>query len=661
MAKIQVLPESVTNKIAAGEVVERPASVVKELMENAVDAGATDIRVEIQDGGKKLIRVVDDGAGIEAEDLPLALASHATSKLSSAEDLFAIDTMGFRGEALASIASISRVRIVSRTANSIEGARIESVGGKVSDLEPAASPVGTTVEVHNLFFNVPARRKFLRSAQTEFSHISEAFLRIALARPDLRLSLVHNRRTVYELLPVEDRRQRIAALFGADLADVLLFTKSEDALSVALEVYASPPSYDRGNAKLQYIFLNRRFVRDRSLAHAIAQAYQGLLTVNRYPVVFLFLTCPPSSFDVNVHPTKTEVRFRDARPVYNAVHATLRRLLLEQDLFPGAPEPDTRTPQPSSEAAAKSPPFPDSASLSPDAQRTSVPTESSERDQRILHHISDFVHRRETAPPGPRCTPFAKPPASTSPPRQQETLTQPSSPTHFPSTEPSLDEPTPSPLSNGEGTSSQQGSRAEPSTPVPSGQTRTGRRFFQLHNTYIVLETEDGFLLLDQHALHERILLEQLVGEAEQAGIQRQRLLMPVTVRLAPTEFAAVMELRVALRNVGIEVDEFGPNTVAIQSVPHIVRKAAPEQILRDVLDAWGEGPSPSAPEFQRRLLEIAACRAAIKAGDPLGPSEIEALLDQWHELENRQTCAHGRPLAIRFTLRDIEKQFRRT
>src|SRR3954454_13788157 len=331
MPQIQQLPPSVVNKIAAGEVIERPASVVKELLENAVDAGATRIDVRLEKGGSEVIRIADNGCGIAADELPLAVASHATSKITCADDLFSISTLGFRGEALASIAEVSRLLVRSRTAESTSGAELEVVGGVAGPVSPVGCPVGTTIEVRNLFFNTPVRHKFLRSVQTEMGHSIEAMTRLALAHPRIHFTLSHNGKTVHDLPPVESIRGRIAAFFGDELANNLIEIKSEHD-GVVLSGYVANPMHSRATGRMQYLFLNGRAIRDRALQHALGEAYRGLLLTGRQPICFLRLTMPADLVDVNVHPTKQEVRFQDSGRLYSLLLGTLRTKFLTSDL-----------------------------------------------------------------------------------------------------------------------------------------------------------------------------------------------------------------------------------------------------------------------------------------------------------------------------------------
>ncbi len=331
MPTITRLSPSLINKIAAGEVIERPASVIKELVENSVDAGATRIDVSVAKGGVDSMRILDDGCGIEPAQLPLALSSHATSKLTSADDLFSVASFGFRGEALASIAEVSQFRIRSRTPDSDAGAELEVVGGNTGDVSPCACPVGTSIEVRNLFFNVPVRRKFLKTTQTEMGHISEALTRIALPHEEVHFSLEHNDRVLYDLPKTTDWRQRISSLFGPELADQLIWVEAEEG-DLRVQGFVADPAHNRGNNRMQYLFLNGRYIRDRALAHALTEAYRGLLMTGRYPITFLRLQVPTNQVDVNVHPTKMEVRFQESGRIYSHLLGTLRSRFLSSDL-----------------------------------------------------------------------------------------------------------------------------------------------------------------------------------------------------------------------------------------------------------------------------------------------------------------------------------------
>jgi len=616
MAAIHILSEQLVNQIAAGEVVERPASVVKELLENAIDAQASRIVLEVEEAGKKLIRASDDGSGIPAEEVALALASHATSKIATGDDLEGITSLGFRGEALASVASVADVRLVSRTADALEATEVTVSGGKAQPPCPASGPVGTTAEVRNLFRYVPARRKFLKTDATEMGHITEQAARIALAYPGVHLTVTHNGRSVYQLPPCESVRERIGAFFGADLAASLIEVTSDEPAG-RLWGLVGPPHVARATTAMQYLFINGRYVRDRSLLHALREAYRGLLEGRRQPVAFLMLTVPPERVDVNVHPTKVEVRLRDAHLLYGQVLATVRERLLGPGLTPSV-----QTPAP----AGGGGPAPSDG--------------DSERDERVRRAVADFL-RSPPATHQPRL-PLAGKTRGVAhearvgahrgvPPTSRSGLERPRAP-------------------DGGGGEAQ---RVE-QEPVAS-------RAVQLHNTYLVAETEAGILIVDQHALHERVLFEEIMERLEAGPLESQRLLMPVTVALSDREMATVETHRAALARLGLEVEALGPRDVGIQAFPSLLERGDPEGTLRDFL-AWAQVvESPPTPrQVLEELAHVAACRAAVKAGEPLKTEEIETLLAHREAAHTAATCPHGRPTALILRKRDLEKQFGR-
>jgi len=611
MAPIRILPETLVNQIAAGEVIERPASVVKELLENAIDAQATRICLELEEAGKKLIRASDDGTGIPPDELALALAGHATSKLASAEDLEGITTLGFRGEALASIASVADVRIASRIRDALEAVEVSSSAGKAAPPRPASGPVGTTAEVRNLFRYVPARRKFLKTDATEMGHITEQVARIALAYPRVHLSVTHNGRSVYELPPTDSVRDRIAAFFGSEPAAALIRIESDEPAG-RLWGLVGPPHLARATASMQYLFINGRYVRDRGLLHAVREAYRGMLEGNRQPVAFLFLAVPPDRVDVNVHPTKIEVRLRDAHLLYGQLLAAIRERLLGPGMAPSL--------------IPQSPTLPALSNAEGSAAKGGDP----DRAARIRAAVADFLR----SPP-----PFAPRPLG-SPPALAGARLSPAAPPRDPA-----------------------GDLAS----VTFSREPTGERVFppphaiQLHNTYLVAETPDGILIVDQHALHERVLFEQLMGRLEAGPLESQRRLAPISVDLTDAEMAAAETHQEALARLGIEVEPLGPRSVGIHSFSTLLERADPEGTLRDFL-AWAvacEAP-PGPRQVLEKLAHVAACRGAVKAGDPLKPAEIEALLAHRESADLAATCPHGRPTALVLSRTDLEKQFGR-
>jgi len=657
MAAIHILPAHLVNQIAAGEVIERPASVVKELLENAVDAQAGRVRLEVEGAGKKLIRVSDDGAGMSAEDAALALASHATSKVATADDLEGITTLGFRGEALASIASVADVRLVTRTADALEATEVAVSGGAAEPPRPTSGPVGTTVEVRNLFRYVPARRKFLKTDATEMGHITEHVTRIALAYPAVHLAVTHNGRSVYELPPATGIRGRVAAFFGADLADTLIDISSDEAAG-RLWGLVGPPHVARGTAGTQYLFINGRYVRDRSLLHALREAYRGLLDGRRQAVAFLFLTVPPERVDVNVHPTKIEVRLRDQHLLYGQVLAAVREKLLGPTLAPTLLTSGLAPTAPSEvdEGAAEAGPGEAGAGDASDVPATSggsaegfaLPGRSrleeqgdAARDERIRQAVADFLrsppaHRQERLPLSGRKAGSVRGGAEDAPAAPASHGVQ------------------PTPLPHGRGSEDLRGEARSEGAPAAGPAV-------QLHNTYLVAETGDGILIVDQHALHERVLFEEMMRRLEAGPLESQRLLVPVTFSLSDREMAAVEQHRAALARLGIEVTAMGPRDVGIHAFPALLDRADPEGTIRDFLGwvlAVDEPPTPR--QVLEHLAHVAACRAAVKAGDPLKAEEIAALLAHREAAEMASTCPHGRPAALVLRRKDLEKQFGR-
>jgi len=646
MGIINELPPSVINQIAAGEVVERPASVVKELLENAIDAGATRIDVTVERGGKDLIRVADDGAGIGRDDLPNAFRPHATSKLSVTEDLFRICTLGFRGEALAAIAEVSRTRCQSRPADAADGCEVTIEGGVFGPILPTGCPPGTVIEIRNLFYNTPVRRSFLKSDTTEAGHVLEMFSRIALAYPTVHMTFRSGGKLIHDLPPVTGIRERVAVFFGRELAEALLWIESR-VDSVHLWGYVAHPSQSRSSPKGQFLFVGGRYVRDRSLSHALSEAYRGLLMVGRVPVSFLHLEIPPDEVDVNVHPTKVEVRFRDGQRIYSQLLSTVRQTFLTSDLHAklqasetyGAPEP----PRPA-EPDRPPPPY---ALDEGDARRQEVaswfnPPASSSPDFRNFPQpgyaggsaSENWSQRLAPATAFARSAPFdefstagtsAAPAEGYAPPETlAATATGP--------------QPTPAVLPYG-----------------------PALKALQVHDSYLIAETDDGMMVIDQHALHERILFEELRKRVERGGIESQRLLVPEPVQLSSVEAAAVAEHADALRQLGLDVEPFGGDTVLVTSTPAMLPGVAPDRLLRDLAEHLRTRPlPPSRDALLADLLHMIACKAAVKAGQKLTSDEVSALLERRHLVSDSHHCPHGRPTALVFTKSELERQFGR-
>lgn len=635
MGRIRVLPPALVNRIAAGECVERPASVVKELAENALDAGATRIEIAIVEGGRELIRVRDDGGGMQAEDLALSVISHATSKISADDDLFRIHTLGFRGEALASIGSVSRLRITSRMPGVDSGHVLSVEAGEVRGPEPASAAPGTTVEVRDLFYNVPVRRKFLRTNQTEMGHITEQVTRLALAHPEVTFSLMHQNRSSLHLIGGESTLKRISELFGPELADVLLpIERAGGGVHVAGHV--APPAESRGSGKWEYLFVNGRFVRDRFVSHAVKAAYRSLIDPQRFPVTFLFLTLDPALVDVNVHPTKIEVRWRDSNYVHGQVLAALRERFISTNL-----DRALRTPR-----------------------------EEDDYRERVRSAMVDyFTHARPTAPAPLRPAGVFAPGGSDSPrsgaPELHDAAYVPTSgqtPSGALSTLAvdlmvSRRDTDPGAGAGGGGVAGERAaSLADAGDAAPL-------RVVQVHNTYLVAETPDGLMIVDQHALHERILYEELLSRVTSRTLESQRLLLPLVVRVPADRVEALESQSSVLARLGIELAASGPQTVTLHAFPSLLfERVDPAAFVADLLDLLGEqGARPDAEILLHRVLDMMACKAAVKAGDPLSADEIAALLARRSLAERSSNCPHGRPTTLRLTLRDLERQFKRT
>ncbi len=609
-SRIQQLSPALVNRIAAGEVIERPASVVKELVENALDAGASHILIEIADGGRELIRVSDDGHGIDPADLPLAFASHATSKLASDEDLFRIATMGFRGEALASIGAVAHARITSRTPASQAAYEITNRGGAIGDPQAAAGNVGTTVEIRNLFFNTPARRKFLKGASTEFGHISDMVQRLALPYPAVSFKLVHNGRTSLDW-PAADRIERWLGAWPGDFRQKYLPIDLRDA-EITLTGLVGLPELARPTAKHQFLYLNGRFIRDKSLQHALREAYRGLTEPGRHPAGILMLNMPPADVDVNVHPTKIEVRFKDAGRLHGLLLSAVREKLLGSDLTP---------------KAVARPAF------------SAAPTDPAPRDD-MRRQLADFFKQ---GPPEPgfgfRDSGFG-----------EARPWQPDSPTPEPAPRP--DESPPA----GDSPPPPNGSLPPANGPRPTAPA------IQLHNSYLVAQSEEGLVIIDQHALHERIMYEDLRARIARGPLESQQLLIPQTFAASPRQIALLEQIAPLLQRLGIEAAPFGPDSIAVQAFPSFLEKLEPAGFLQELLERGEqEQLDLHEEEMLHDVLDMMACKAAIKAGDPLTPGEIEALLARRELVERSSNCPHGRPTTLRLSLRDLEKQFKRT
>jgi DNA mismatch repair protein MutL len=611
MARIRQLPSAVVSKIAAGEVIERPASVVKELLENSIDAGGTRIDVEAEQGGCDLIRVVDNGGGIHTDDMHLAFASHATSKLTDADDLFRIGTLGFRGEALSSIGGVAQVKLQSRQPDQPAGNEITCHGGVLSPVRAWNGMPGTRLEVKHLFFNTPVRRKFLRSPGTEMGHLSEIFTRVALARPGLNLTLRHNGKLMYEVPASADLLQRIGLFFGDEVRDQLYPVEAERG-PVRLYGFVADPAVERGNAKLQYLFLNGRWIRDRSLSHAIQESYRGLLMTGRYAVTFLFLDMPPDQVDVNVHPTKAEVRFREGQFLYSMFLSTIRNRLSAENLTARLQVTSTLQ-KPTAQGTPHNGPLPPPA--------------------------PSFAGPLPPMPVIPEpMAPVAAPPAPL--PATAEALHSAFEEATAPAAEQNV---------------------APPAAEKVLAPVEQELRAIQLYNAYLVLETPEGMLVIDQHALHERILFEQLKRRIRDGSLETQRLLIPEPVELTAEQAALALEHQAALGELGLQVEDFGGGTLLLHSYPAILGNRSPEKILKAVVDHLASKERlPTREQLLNDLLSLMACHSAVRAGDPLTQEQIALLVAQRRLADDAHHCPHGRPTALLFSRQDLDRQFGR-
>ena len=597
MPAIHLLPDLLVSQIAAGEVVERPASALKELIENSLDAGARDIRVDLEDGGIKLIRVADDGAGIDPDDLPLALTRHATSKIASLEDLERVASLGFRGEALASIASVARVAITSRIQSQGHAWKIGALDGRLGKLEPAALGRGTVVEARDLFFNTPARRKFLKTPATEYGHCDDTLRRLALAHPECAFTLAHNGR-VARRFPVAGWQARALEVLGEEFAEAAR-TVDEAAGPLRLHGLAGLPAYSRAGRDAQYLFVNGRYVRDKLLAHAIREAYRDVLHHERHPAFVLFLELPPEGVDVNVHPAKTEVRFRDGRGVHQFVFHVLERGL------GGKPDSSGKV------DVEKSPPAP-------------------------LFQRGERVAGMPAAPAW-----------------RQQAMTLASEPASYYGMVAEALAPLPSPP-GGEGSTVQESAPHSDFPPL-------GFALAQLSGLYVLAENARGLIVVDMHAAHERILYERLKAALDSRQVASQPLLIPVVFQASSLEMATAEEARAGLADMGFELVPVSPTHLALRALPALLKDADAETLAREVLkDIRESGITGAMTARRNELLATLACHGAVRAHRRLTLPEMNALLRDMETTERADQCNHGRPTWFQLTLADLDRMFMR-
>ena len=593
--RIVLLSEEIANKIAAGEVVERPASIVKELLENSIDAGATDIRVELEKGGCQSIKVIDNGSGIEHEDIPLVFERHATSKIHKYEDIFNVVSFGFRGEAMPSIASIAKVELLTRRQNYLSGTMAILEAGAIKEVAPAGCPEGTQISVTKIFANVPARRKFLKTEATEQGACLDVITRIALAHPEIRFKVASNGKEVFVAPEVSDISKRISMVMGDDFS-VHCIALDEQKVNMSLTGFISHPEYTKSNSKSIYLFVNRRFIRDNSVIHAVLSAYRQIIEPRRYPAAVLFLDMPPDDVDVNVHPAKLEVRFKNAHSVYELVSRTVAHNLADAEtsksnfIYRLAPKEKKEYSYTSATIREKSP---------------SVPFGMFSR-QNLQKSINEDLLKR----------PFTG---------KTATVVE--------------------------------------SDNIPAKETIsfTGMKYVgQFANTYLIFEGDESLLLLDQHAAHERIILEKL-KKSSGGKVIRQSLLMPEIINLTPGQITLFSDCIELLQEIGLEIEVFGRDAIAVKAVPATIAQIKINEMISDISDQLSDqNQTPSLQEKREKILASLACRAAIKANKVLSHEDVAALCRELEATPFNLTCPHGRPITINFSLSEIERMFKR-
>ncbi len=677
MSKIRVLPDHVANQIAAGEVVERPASVAKELVENAIDAGATRITIDIEAGGRRLLKVSDDGHGMVRDDAVLAFERHATSKISTSEDLANIATLGFRGEALASIASVARVDLTSRTEEAVAATRVTIEGGKMRDVKDAAHPRGTTIVVRDLFFNVPARRKFLRSEATESFHLTNLVTHYALAHPEIAFTLTNNGREVLRVAPAKDLRERAYQIFGSEFLDNLLEVNGGHERIARVSGFVSAPRDRRTSRDAQYLFVNGRFVRDRLIGRALSEGYRSILPHGVYPAALLFIDIPLEEVDVNVHPAKTEVRFRRAPAVADAVRDSVRTALASAGYARGEVKelPDLRKADPEFDESIEQP-----ATMSAAASEVSRVTSPSMRPVESPDTTIERGSYQNQAEIEFRCEPDAED-ARLSAERQtaiaaksetardldailREALAEkPVNEHREPGVEPlECDGPAPLSLNVLPDVLPPLNSAAKYAREVSTDSLSNNiRPLGQLDESFIIATDNDGLLLIDQHVAHERVLFDKYRALESARQAESQQLLIPETFDLTPAQTLVFDAIAAELEHYGFELMRLSGRTVAIKSTPADLPAGEARNMLKELLDAVDAEKKGSARETLRdEIAASLACHAAIKVNMPLTPEKMRWLIDRLLKTSSPTTCPHGRPVILRLATRDILKGFHR-
>lgn len=671
MSRIRILPENVANKIAAGEVVERPASVVKELLENALDAGARSIRIEAESGGKRLIRVIDDGCGMNHDDALLAFERHATSKLRTADDLLSIATLGFRGEALPSIAAISRLVLETRTPEEEQGTRIEFAGGKLIGVKPAGVPAGTSISVGDIFYCVPARRKFLKSETTELGHIASLVTHYALAHPECQFALKTPTQDILDCSPVEKLADRVYQIFGRAALDELVeipaqespvrsaitepqMEADEQAATLRITGFTSRPEVQRANRNGIYIFVNRRLVRDRLLLHAIGEAYRNIMPPGAFPALLLFLDLPYQEVDVNVHPAKIEVRFRHPQFVHDFTRDSLRQALSIARPIPTFPGARAAAAGPAESAVAAAPsagdgmssmrgyaPIPDATAFpgppsfgsALEVGRTEIPMAPSYGAYGASGATDAFELSGAPDRPVPQRLQFGS--------------------------ESGMNFPVAVPSAGAAAAATAPG--YEPATLPSADQILDLKPLGQVSSSFIVAVNAEGLWIVDQHVAHERVLFEQHLRARREGELGGQRMLAPLIVELSPAQLVTFEQIADELRANGFEAELMGGRSVAIQAAPTGISSSDAEKLLNEILDGIArENQSISIDSLQSKIAASTACHAAIKVNTPLDHTKMEWLLAELAKTEYPMSCPHGRPVVLRYSVRDIERAFKR-
>ncbi|SKA98314.1 DNA mismatch repair protein MutL [Prosthecobacter debontii] len=642
MSKIRILSDSLASQVAAGEVVERPAAVIRELVENSLDAGAKHVTVEVQRGGTALIRITDDGCGMDREDALLCMERHATSKIRTKEDLAAIRTFGFRGEALPSIASVSRFRLATRERDVLSGTEIEVLGGKLSGVRDHGGAAGTVIEVRSLFFNVPARRKFLRTEATEYAHIEQQFRLHAIANPGTAFTLIRDGSVAFHLPATEDPLERIRGLVGEDLVLRLIKLPEVEHLGVSVAGYVGGPGLSRSSRQQQITFLNGRPIESPAINYGLKEGFHNALMKGQYPVTFMFLEMDAHAFDINVHPAKKEVRFHDGFAVREAVARAVKRALETGSKLPTGHVPAQRPAAPS--------PAPEQVELAmPSAGPVLAPRLNSEfpaqQGSLRMKDKPDFAPAWREKPAEP-VTPQVVSPSL--PPREVVAPIE-EAPDR-------LSAEKGEPMGHDASSSVDGGESPDSMSRMPSF-----RIIGVLHKLYVLMESAEGLVVMDQHAAHERVNFEKMRKAMEKGGVPSQRLLMPLTLQTSPREADLLKRHLDALARLGIEAEPFGPNTFKIEALPTFLKTDDPLAWLDQVIEELQSLSSKtSALRLGEDMIATTVCRHSVKANDRLSMPELQALLNDLFACEMPYCCPHGRPTLIQMSLGELERKFGR-